>query len=105
VRSRRWELALLKTLGFTRRQLARTVAWHATVVAVIGVGVGTPLGIVAGRWLWILFADRIHAVARPVVPFSVAAVALGLVVLSNAIAALPSRVARRTPAAAVLRTE
>ena len=34
VRRRRRDLALLKTLGFTTRQLAATIAWQASVIAV-----------------------------------------------------------------------
>ena len=59
VRRRRRDLALLKTLGFTQRQLASAVAWQASLIGVIGVVVGIPIGIVLGRWLWILFA-RAH---------------------------------------------
>ena len=40
VRRRRRDLALLKTLGFTRRQLAAVVIWQASVAAVIGTVVG-----------------------------------------------------------------
>ena len=36
VRRRRHDLALLKTLGFTRRQLAATVRWQASVTVVAG---------------------------------------------------------------------
>jgi hypothetical protein len=36
VRRRRRELALLKCLGFTRRQLAATVAWQSSVSAAVG---------------------------------------------------------------------
>ena len=56
VRQRRRDLALLKTIGFVRRQLGAAVAWQATIVALIGTVVGIPLGIVGGRWLWDLFA-------------------------------------------------
>ena len=45
VRRRRQDLAVLKTIGFTRRQLAATVAWQATVAAIVGSAVGIPLGI------------------------------------------------------------
>ena len=65
VRRRRRDLALLKALGFTHRQLAAAVAWQATVVAVIGIIVGIPLGIVVGRQLWTLFARNINAVPDP----------------------------------------
>ena len=106
VRRRRRDLALLKTLGFTRRQLAAVVAWQASVAAVIGAALGVPLGIALGRWLWILFAHQIFAVSRPTVPvLSVALVAAGALVLANVVAALPGRSAARTPTAVLLRAE
>ena len=49
VRRRRRELALLKTLGFTRRQLAAVVAWQSTISVLIGVVLGVPIGIISGR--------------------------------------------------------
>jgi hypothetical protein len=49
VRRRRADLALLKTLGFTRRQLSATVAWQATAAVAAGAAVGVPLGIALGR--------------------------------------------------------
>jgi len=106
VRRRRRDLALLKTLGFTRRQLAATVAWQATVVAAAGLVVGLPLGIAAGRWLWLGFARELAAVPDPVVPAaSLALAAVATLVLANLVAALPGRSAARTPAAIVLRAE
>ena len=56
VRRRRRDLALLKTLGFTRRQLSATVAWQSTAAITVGAIVGVPLGIALGRALWDLFA-------------------------------------------------
>ena len=106
VRQRRRDLALLKTVGFVRRQLAATVAWQATVAALVGIVVGIPLGIVAGRWLWDLFARQIYAVPYPTVSVpSIALVALGTVVLANVVAAVPARNAARTPTALMLRAE
>jgi hypothetical protein len=106
VRRRRRELALLKTLGFTRRQLGAAVAWHASITAMIGLLIGLPLGIALGRWLWILFAGQINAVPRPTVPLaSMVLVALGALVSANLVAALPGRSAARTPTAQVLRTD
>ncbi len=106
VRRRRRDLALLKTLGFTRRQLATTVAWQSTVVAVVGLAVGIPLGIAVGRWLWIVFAGELSAVPYPVVPAtSVALAAAAALVLANLVAAFPGLRAARTPAAEVLRAE
>ena len=75
-RRRRRELAILKVLGFRRRQVSAAVAWQALVVAAIAVVVGVPLGIAAGRWGWELFAQRLGVPDQPVTPFvAIAAVA------------------------------
>ena len=106
VHRRRRDLALLRTLGFTSRQLLSAVAWQATVAGAIGAVFGIPLGIVVGRWLWTLFANNIYAVPRPTVPFlSLVIVALSAMVLANFVAALPGRSAARTSAAQVMRGE
>ena len=106
VRQRRRDLALLKTIGFVRRQLAAAVAWQATVAAAVGIVIGIPLGLVVGRWLWDLFAQQISAVPYPTVSVpSVALVAVGTVVLANLVAAVPARTAARTPTALLLRAE
>jgi hypothetical protein len=106
VRRRRRDFALLKTLGFTRRQLSGAVAWQSSVIAVIGLVVGGPVGIAAGRWLWLAFARELSAVPDPSVPVgSIALAGLGALLLANVVAAVPGRHAARTPAAEVLRTE
>jgi ABC-type lipoprotein release transport system permease subunit len=105
VRKRRQDLALLKTLGFTKSQLAVTLAWQATATAVVGIIIGVPLGIAAGRQLWDLFAESIDAVPQPSVPLSVIFVAIGALVLANLVAALPGRSAAATPATIILRGE
>lgn len=106
VRRRRRELALLKTLGFTRRQLAMTVAWQSATAVAIGTAVGVPLGIAAGRYLWDLFARQISVVPEPAVPgLTLVLICLGALLIANLVAAVPGRVAARTPAAALLRAE
>jgi hypothetical protein len=106
VRQRRRDLALLKTIGFVRWQLASAVAWQATSAAVFGIALGIPLGIVTGRWLWDLFAKQIYAVPYPTVSVvSVLLVAIGTIVLANVIAAVPAWSAARTPTALMLRAE
>ena len=106
VRQRRRDLALLKTIGFVRRQLAAAVAWQATTAAAVGIVVGIPLGIVIGRWLWDLFAEQINAVPYPTVSVSsVVLVAVGTVLLANVVATFPARTAARTPTAIMLRAE
>jgi hypothetical protein len=106
VRRRRRDLALLKTLGFTKRQLAAAVAWQSSLVVLIGIVVGIPLGIVLGRVLWDAFAHEISAVPAPTISGgSIVLVALGALVLANVIAAVPARIAARTPIALLLRAE
>ncbi|MFI5036757.1 MAG: FtsX-like permease family protein [Acidimicrobiales bacterium] len=106
VRRRRRELALLKALGLTRRQVAAAISWQATVAAVVGVVVGVPSGILIGGQLWDLFARNIHAVPAPTTPAVVTTlVALGALGFANLVAALPGRSAARTPVALVLRAE
>lgn len=106
VRRRRRDLALLKTLGFTKRQLAATIAWQSTIVAAIGTIVGVPLGTALGRWLWDLFARDIHAVPAPSVPVVlITVITVSAIVLANIVAAAPGRYAASTSTALLLRSE
>jgi len=106
IRRRRRDVALLKTLGFTRRQLAAVIAWQSSVAVAIGVVVGVPVGIVFGRWLWDLFAQNIDVVPAPTVPvMSIVLIALGALVLANLVAAVPGVIAARTKTASLLRAE
>jgi hypothetical protein len=106
VRRRRHDLALLKTLGFTRRQLLETIAWQSSVTVTIGTAVGIPVGIAIGRLLWIVFAHEIFAVPAPSVPVLVVTlIALGAIALANLAAVGPGLLAARTPTAIVLREE
>ncbi|HUY21983.1 MAG TPA: ABC transporter permease [Acidimicrobiales bacterium] len=106
VKRRRRELALLKTLGFTEGQLAASISWQASVAVAIGATVGVPLGIIVGRVLWELFARQIDAVPAPNVPtLSVVLITVGALVLANVVAAIPGRIAARTPTALLLRAE
>jgi ABC-type antimicrobial peptide transport system permease subunit len=105
VRRRRRELAMLKTLGFVTRQVRATVAWQATALAGAGLIVGVPLGLLAGRWAWILFAGQVAIVPAPVIsPLTLLAVP-AVLLLANAIAAIPARAAGHTQPAVILRTE
>ena len=106
IRRRRRDLAVLKTLGFQRLQLAGVVAWQATVLAVAALLVGLPVGVAVGRWTWTVFANQLGILPDPVIPVGSVLVAFpAALVLANLIAALPGRSAARTQAALVLRSE
>ncbi len=105
VRLRRQDLAVLRTLGFERRQLGSTLVWQATTIGVIGLAVGVPLGLMAGRVVWRSVAGGIGVVDDPVSPtWAVAVVVVAALTILNVAAALPSRSARNVSAAAALRT-
>jgi ABC-type lipoprotein release transport system permease subunit len=106
VRRRRRDLALLKTLGFTRRQISASVAWQATTLGVAALVLGVPIGVIVGRWAWTALADDLGTVAEPIVPVVAVALAIPLVLLvANAVAFMPGRIAARLRPAAVLRSE
>jgi hypothetical protein len=106
VRRRRRDLALLKTMGFSRRQLFATIAWQATAAATVGIVVGIPIGVAIGRQLWLVFAHSISVVPDPIAPLAtLVAVAAGAIVFANLMAVVPGRTAARTSTAIVLRSE
>ena len=98
VRRRRHELALLRSMGFTRRQLAGSVVGQATATVVVAIAIGVPLGIVLGRTLWGAFACHLDAVAEPTIPvLTLVAVIAAALVVANVAALLPARAAARIP--------
>jgi FtsX-like permease family len=106
VRRRRHELALLKIIGMTRRQIRAVIAWQTTLTLLIAVVIGGPLGVIGGRLAWRAFAGSLGV--APVVEVPLAVVVLGLAVLvlaGDLLAALPAAVAARTRPAVELRAE
>jgi predicted small integral membrane protein len=106
VRARRHDLAVLKSLGFTRRQVSASVVWQATTVAAAALVIGIPVGAIAGRWSWIAFERTFGAAADPIgAPLALLVILVGTVVLANGIAAIPARAAARTRPTALLAVE
>ena len=100
---RRRELALLRTVGFTARQLAATVVSHAVTLALVGLAVGIPLGIAVGHATWSALARSIGAADDPIVPAAVGLVAVLTLGLSLALAVIPALQASRVRASVELR--
>jgi hypothetical protein len=106
VSRRRGESGLLKALGFLRRQVSMIVLWQATAVAAAGIAVGVPLGVAAGQVVWRAFAVYLGAVPVSVAPgWLIAALAGGVLLTANLIAAVPAIAAARPRPGQVLRTE
>ncbi len=114
VRRRRREIALLKTIGFGRRQVGATIAWQATTLAVVGLAAGIPIGLLLGRSVWQFVADGfwwsrggglgIETVST-VPTVGLIATTVSALVLVNVIAFFPGRAASRTRPAVALRSE
>ena len=106
VRRRRRDIALLKALGFSRRQVIETIAVQSTIAVGLGALIGLPIGILVGRTLWDVFANSIHAVPDVVIPTSTLLIIAGVALaMANVIAALPARLAAQTSPAILLRAE
>jgi ABC-type lipoprotein release transport system permease subunit len=103
VRRRRRDLAILRTLGLVDRQLSALVRWEGSTFAVIGLLVGIPLGVVAGRIVWQLVADRMGIDPAATLPVpAIVVIAVATMVVALAAAAIPARDARRVQPARTL---
>ena len=107
VRRGRRDVAILKTLGFTRAQAAAAVAWEATTIVAISVAIGVPLGLAIGRFAWRVFATDLGVAPEVVLPIVPALVLLplGAFLFANVLAAIPGWLAARVKPAPALRTE
>jgi ABC-type antimicrobial peptide transport system permease subunit len=86
VRQRRRELAVLKVLALTQRQVRAIIAWQTSTILFIAVALGV----------------------LPVTVIPLAALLLGalaLLIIGNALTATPAVVASRTPTSTALRAE
>ena len=105
VSRRRREVGLLKVVGFVNHQVASTVAWQATTLAVVGIVVGVPVGIVVGQAVWREFANNLGAVPVSVVPvWLICLLIAGVLLGANLIAVAPAMVATRSKPRELLRT-
>jgi FtsX-like permease family len=106
VRRRRVDLAVLRSLGFTKRDSRVAIAWQATLIAIVGLVIGVPLGIFTGRILWRQLAESFPVVYVP--PLALVAVLLVVpvaIAIANLVAAGPAHAATRIRPARVLRSE
>jgi hypothetical protein len=106
VRRRRHELAVLRALGLTRRQSRRVISTQATLLAIIGLAFGIPLGIALGRILWRAAANTTPlAYNTPWALLALLLIAPVALVAANLLATWPARRAARLRAGQILHTE
>ena len=106
VRRRSRDLAVLRALGMTRREARRVVIVQATVLALIGLAFGVPLGLALGRSVWRAVAA--YTPLEYVPPSPVGALLMvgpAAVIAAIALAVWPAQRAARLQIAAVLRAE
>jgi ABC-type lipoprotein release transport system permease subunit len=106
VRRRRRDLAVLRTMGFVRRQVWLSVFWQTATLVALALVVGIPLGALLGRFAWNVFADDLGAISEPRIawlPFLLMVPAA--FVLAGLVAAVPAWLAGRTRPSVALRAE
>jgi hypothetical protein len=105
-RRRRRDLATLRSLGLRPRETISCIVWQALTIGVVGLVVGIPIGLIAGRAAWWAVADPIGVSAdatRPVVGLIGVSIA---VLICAALLAIPiGWQAGRAPPAQGLRAE
>ncbi len=106
IRRRRRDLAVLKALGFLRRDVARTVTVQAVTLSVLALVIGLPIGVLLGRFVWRRFVDWQGIPSVPMVSApALGLIALAVLVVATVIAVVPAQVAARTSPADALRAE
>lgn len=105
-RARRRDLATLRALGLSTRQVHAVIAWQAVTLALVTAAIAVPVGVVAGGFIWRRYADGLGVVAEAVVPWTgllwVALVLVGVALLA---AIVPARLASRRRPGVLLRSE
>ena len=105
VRRRRRDFAVLRSIGFTRGQVRRTISWQACTLTGVALALGIPAGIVCGRVAWRLFAGQLGISPSWCCRCILVLVVPAALVLAVAVAAVPGESAARTRPAEILRSE
>jgi len=106
VRGGRHVFAVLKTIGFSRRQVRATIGWQVNAMVILSAVLAVPVGVAGGRLAWSLLAGRLGLTDEPVLPLlAVFLLLLATVVVANVVAIGPSHMAARTRPARLLRAE
>ena len=106
VRSGRRDMAVLRSIGFTRRQLSAVVAWQSLPLTLASAVIGIPVGVWVGRQQYAGFARRLGVIESPSTPaLLMIGLVLGVLVALGISVALAMMLARRTQPAIILRSQ
>jgi FtsX-like permease family len=104
-RGRRRDLAVLRALGLSNRQLRWSAVSQASLQVLLPAAVGIPLGVVVGQRVWLDYAESIGVVPSPAIDwFYLVAFVASVLVVANLVALVVAPRVARHPASA-LRTE
>ncbi len=105
-RRRRRDLAVLRVLGFVGGQVRSTLRWQALTVAGVGLAVGVPAGLIAGRRIWSALAEAVGVVDDWSFPWLTVVLAVPAAMsVAVLLAVPPGRAAARMSPGRVLRAE
>lgn len=106
VRRRRLDIGIVRSLGFQRRQVLATVGMQSATLVGVGLLLGVPLGVMAGRAAWTLVAGGLGVGTAPTLPIlALSVISPVALVVAVAIAWMPAEAATRVRAAEALRAE
>jgi hypothetical protein len=105
-RRRLYDIAVLRVLGTTRWQVRWVLLTHSSVLALIGLVFGIPLGVALGRVLWRMVADFLPLkYVPPLAPGMILLVIPAAFLLAFLLGAWPAQRAACSRVADVLRAE
>lgn len=105
-RYNRHQFATLRSLGFQRRQVVRSVAVFVLVIIGAAAVIGVPVGVVMGRLSWLAAVGDLGIVDTPSVPLGPAALAVLVAAAAGLVlAAGPAWREARRPPVEMLRVE
>jgi ABC-type antimicrobial peptide transport system permease subunit len=106
VRRRRRDLAVLRTMGFVRRQVWLSVLWQTVTLVAVALVIGIPLGALLGRFAWNVFAEDLGAISEPQIAWGPFLVIIPVAfLLAGLVATVPAWLAGRARPCVALRSE
>ncbi|WP_214109188.1 ABC transporter permease [Acrocarpospora catenulata] len=106
VRRRRRQVAVMRTLGMTRRQSRLVVFTQASLLAIVGLSLGVPLGVMLGRTLWRIVANQTPLFYEPPVAlWALLAIGPAALLVANLLALWPGHLAARLHIGHIFHTE